>query len=1133
MGTLSVNSIVSSESFGLPTAEQYYYVASASFCPNNVRAYNCQGRGHAILPAISCLDRKFYNLDLRPISKRPKKGFYLGKYKLHPKPKKKYLFSTGFANNSLHGTPALNKINGLPEGGIFLSEDGNYYFVTEDDTPLIQEGLHIVVDGITSEATIGEFTINNATAPVPPVLLTGITSEEAFGTPILLYLKGELLLENYTGFLALEDGTPLRIEHPYTPNSIDSIEGFGRPTLALLNNVLVLDIGPGYYACEDGRPLCLEPQGIGDIESEEAFGTPTLTVAISPIFNTLDISSYVNNIGMTTDGFTFSVGGLDGDPGTDGNVGNVMSATLLGNSLTIDGVTWDFMAPNTNNAITCEGQIIPLSGQCQYLELLGLAVNGNKVTVDFTVTYTDNTTTTITQNFSDWYNNEGFPNESVAYYSSYRNRPDGGHDPGPQHLFLYKWQVDDTKVLKSITLPNNPAVDFFAINYVSSITGIVGWYEADTLGLSLNNGDSVPTWNDLSGLGNTLGAVGTQPTWHSDVINGHSVVRFNGSTDYMQSVPVADGSNFSVFVVCKQSSPNTFMVAMSWGNGGGPVTSWLGIEGGDRGNFFSVSDSTTDLWSSNAGDQFFHVLEQVHSGSTMQGWMDGAYLGESTSSGARNSNLITLGAYSNSPQLFWNGDIAAIMLVNGAVSDNTRKILESYFAKKYNLVQYTLLYDADSNRVSNFTYLGAWPACVGNDLSFIGGTPPSLRTNAVNTHYSMVLATSSTAAMQAGFPINVDWQDFTVFIYLITDDPGGDVYIPMAIRSSNDIAPALIISETTVFTRVRTESTDNVYADATNIIGSWHLVCMEKNDTSVSMFIDDMATPVIGPIANSGNDFTVNSVWVFSGAYKNFSGSIARISAFNRALSQDERLAELAVYRSKYNSGCGSALVLDGTDQYAELPSPIYSAWNNLGSGTISLWFFLNAFGTENEFGGFNQAFFVKQHDGVNSYTVLGTTLSGSNNLLHFQMSNGQGSMSGSTPLALSTWYHVVVTWDGTTISLYLNGLLDKAMSSSATLPDDTSITIVQVGAWSASNKYMNGAIDELTLFTRVLSKNEIAMLYNFGLGSCGNTSASPWNSGLVAGYHFTDATDYSGNGCDSTFVNGATTTTNSINCCS
>ena len=172
-------------------------------------------------------------------------------------------------------------------------------------------------------------------------------------------------------------------------------------------------------------------------------------VVIAPIPGAMPInlSSFYNRSGIWTDGRTFS-GGLDGG-------GYAYSATLLGTSLSWNGLAFNFGPANALDVVYCAGQTISLpAGHFNTLQLLGTAVDGSQPALAFTVTYTDNSTATFTQGFSDWADSQSYSGESVVSEMSYRNSS-GSAQLLNVMLYGYSFTLDPTKTVKSVTLPNN------------------------------------------------------------------------------------------------------------------------------------------------------------------------------------------------------------------------------------------------------------------------------------------------------------------------------------------------------------------------------------------------------------------------------------------------------------------------------------------------------------------------------------------------------------------------------------------------------------------------------------------------------------------------------------------------------
>jgi len=94
--------------------------------------------------------------------------------------------------------------------------------------------------------------------------------------------------------------------------------------------------------------------------------------------------------------------------------------------------------------------------------------------------------------------------------------------------------------------------------------------------------------------------------------------------------------------------------------------------------------------------------------------------------------------------------------------------------------------------------------------------------------------------------------------------------------------------------------------------------------------------------------------------------------------------------------------------------------------------------------------------------------------------------LAGNTALAANTWYHAAVTYDGTTVTLYLNGQPDgfRAVDLNTTL-NANGLTI---GYRPGGSRWL-GQLDEVMLFDRALAADEIAAIYAGNNGVCPQTS--------------------------------------------
>ncbi len=182
--------------------------------------------------------------------------------------------------------------------------------------------------------------------------------------------------------------------------------------------------------------------------------------AVAAVYNMVPLP--YNVTGIYTDGSTFGVppGGFDG-------TGAAYSSNLLGTTVTWNNITYTLGPTNAPDAVANTTVNLP-AGHFATLNLLGALVNGNVSTAStFVVTYTDNSTTTVSQNLSDWVFPLNYAGETNVTCVSYRNNANGTKDAHLTCIFGYQIALDSTKIVKSITLPptrNNVFLDMALVS---------------------------------------------------------------------------------------------------------------------------------------------------------------------------------------------------------------------------------------------------------------------------------------------------------------------------------------------------------------------------------------------------------------------------------------------------------------------------------------------------------------------------------------------------------------------------------------------------------------------------------------------------------------------------------------------
>jgi hypothetical protein len=278
----------------------------------------------------------------------------------------------------------------------------------------------------------------------------------------------------------------------------------------------------------------------------------------------VNLSSTYNQTGIYEDGSTFgNTGGFAGD-------GFAISSNVLGNGLTWNGQSFNFGPVGADDVISAAGQTIALPQmKAGTLYFLGAAVYGNQTNQTFTVTYTDGTTQTFSQSMSDWYYGlQGFAGESVAVAMPYATLYNGNKFIHSSFsLYGYSFDLDPTKTVKSITLPNNSHVKIVAMTLSTSVpVNLSSSYNNDGI---VNDGSTFSTGLDNDGNALSANWLGSTVMWNNQAYvlgaaGGNNVVQASGQTI---ALPQGNYSTLSLLAVgVNGNQPNlTFTVTYTDG----------------------------------------------------------------------------------------------------------------------------------------------------------------------------------------------------------------------------------------------------------------------------------------------------------------------------------------------------------------------------------------------------------------------------------------------------------------------------------------------------------------------------------------------------------------------------------------
>lgn len=179
----------------------------------------------------------------------------------------------------------------------------------------------------------------------------------------------------------------------------------------------------------------------------------------------------------------------------------------------------------------------------------------------------------------------------------------------------------------------------------------------------------------------------------------------------------------------------------------------------------------------------------------------------------------------------------------------------------------------------------------------------------------------------------------------------------------------------------------------------------------------------------------------------------------------------------------GQAFWFDGTNGYVEVPD---SGALKPANVTVEAWVWLDP--SLPAGGGHEQIVFKKNTWGAwfEGYDLKKATLEDGTHSDHFQFvvarEGKQVAVNSQTIVQRGVWYHVAATYDGNQSVLYVNGVAEAEATAGFALDyDKTPLYIGTTGTWAPYLNMFGGAIDEVSIYNRALSPNEIQSIYSAG----------------------------------------------------
>ncbi|MEG3972879.1 DUF4347 domain-containing protein, partial [Microcoleus sp. T2B6] len=336
--------------------------------------------------------------------------------------------------------------------------------------------------------------------------------------------------------------------------------------------------------------------------------------------------------------------------------------------------------------------------------------------------------------------------------------------------------------------------------------------------------------------------------------------------------------------------------------------------------------------------------------------------------------------------------------------------------------------------------------------------------------------------------------------------------------------------------------------------GQWHHVAAVYNGSTMSLYIDGVLQGTLNGVAA----IPTNTFDVLIGANqevtgRNFNGQIDEVRVWNTARTQaqiqgsinqniDPNTAGLLGYW-KFDEAVGTTAVdaagrnNDGTlnsATWSSIEAPKTTTLQLNGSNSVSIansstFNLTSAITVEASFksNGFSKAWESIISKGDSSWRIArGGGPTGTGNSLEFAIGTGGTQVVvGTTNVNDGQWHHVAAVYNGSTMSLYIDGVLQGTLNGVAAIPTNTFDVLIGANQ-EVTGRNFNGQIDEVRVWNTARTQAQIQ-------GSI-NQNIDPNTAGLLGYWKFDEgagvtASDISGTDNSGTLQNGATWVTDTI----
>jgi hypothetical protein len=649
-------------------------------------------------------------------------------------------------------------------------------------------------------------------------------------------------------------------------------------------------------------------------------------------------------------------------------------------------------------------------------------------------------------------------------------------------------------------------------------TGLRAWYKTDTLALA--DLATLTGWPDSSGNGNLLwNGAGTayNPTFRTNQINGRPAVRFNGQWLQTSTGNVVASSQGTMFVVASRQAQLGGFVRLAEVGGNSHMTMAETIAGGGGISFQMGGTGGNSLTNWGSG---YKIYEDWSDGLTFEGCVNGMPDYVSVPVGVVTSGLdfflCTFGGSAGS--YLGQFDIAEVLVWQRSLTMAERTAVRMYLADRFaiprlqiGLVSYWKLDESaganaiDSHSVGNTLIptngVGTAAGKIGNSRTF------SLSVNPVLVQQNETECTNFVGSISVTLPTPAIAGNVLIFAAAI-DKSNTINALPVgftSLGSTLNVAGIMVCykvatgGETVISTSFgnATISKPCAWAGEYSGLNTSSLIGASVLNNSIASAVQTINLGAVTAqktnglfIAFATADSWNSSAWD-TGTFSNSFANIARVGSTASTAGK----APLAVASKQTTAGQSIGTAFSTTQTADEMAGLLVEFATFAGKQSLEI--ASNAYLASGDID-FTFACWLKLASSPNGIALIfckddlsanseyGCFLATSTNIVYFYVigpGNTYVQLPAGSAITLGTWAHFVM-WHDSVNNVICITMNDGAVASLAhTIGVQKNTVPFWIGARLSDAQALNGQVDELGFWKRVLTPAERTALYNGGAG--------------------------------------------------